>query len=73
MSEVEHALVVERVGGEDEGVWDAVLLHEVVERGDPFLFPHHPHCFNLRRLERAVVPVDVAGVQRVDESSREIG
>ena len=73
LGEVEHASVVQRVGGEDEAVWDAELLHEVVEGRDPLLLPHHPHRLDLRRLEGPVVPVDVTGVQRVDESRQTDG
>ena len=69
LGEVEHSPVVQRVGGEDEAVGDAELLDEVVEGGNSLLLPHHPHRLDLRRLEGPVVPVDVAGVQRVNESA----
>ena len=72
LGEVEHTLIVEGVGGEDKRIRDAVRLHEVVEQGYPLLLSHHAHRFNLRCLEGAVLPVDVAWIQRVDESGEEM-
>ena len=59
------------VGWEDERIRDAVRLYEVVEQSNPLLLPHQAHRFDLGCLEGAVFPVDVAWIQRIDESEQE--